>query len=60
MLDASRKVLRPYQTKAIDLIRLSLGRGNRRVVCQGATGFGKTLVAAKIIEAALAKGNNVS
>jgi superfamily II DNA or RNA helicase len=53
------KSLRPYQVRAIQQIRSSLARGNRRVVCQGPTGFGKTLVAAKIIEGALAKGNRV-
>ncbi|MEL5876043.1 DEAD/DEAH box helicase [Cereibacter sphaeroides] len=51
------KELRPHQVRAIDMIRASLAKGNRRVVCQGPTGFGKTLVAAKIIEGALAKGN---
>lgn len=56
---AKPKELRPYQAKAIELIRQSLGKGNRRVVCQGATGFGKTLVSAKIIEGALAKENRV-
>lgn len=56
---SSRKVLRPHQAEAISLVRSSLGRGLRRVVLQGPTGFGKTLVAAKIIEGALAKGNSV-
>lgn len=54
-----RKTLRPYQQKAIDLLRQSFGKGNKRVVIQGPTGFGKTLTAAKIIEGALAKGNRV-
>lgn len=53
------KTLRPHQVRAIDLIRQSLAQANRRVVCQGPTGFGKTLVAAKIIDGALAKGNRV-
>jgi superfamily II DNA or RNA helicase len=53
------KVLRPHQEKAIALVRESLRAGNRRVVMQGATGLGKTLVAAKIIESALAKGSRV-
>lgn len=55
----SKKELRAHQRKAIDLIRQSFGPGKRRVVLQAPTGFGKTLVAAKIIEAALAKGNRV-
>ena len=54
-----RKILRPHQVEAIRLVRSSLGKGNRRVVLQGPVGFGKTLVAARIIEGALAKGNSV-
>ncbi|MCA1298020.1 DEAD/DEAH box helicase [Stappia indica] len=53
------KQLRPHQVRAIEMLRSSLGKGNRRVVIQGPTGFGKTLVAAKIIERALGKGNRV-
>lgn len=56
---AKPKQLRPHQVRAIDLIRQSFGTGNRRVVCQGPTGFGKTLTAAKIIQGALAKGNRI-
>jgi len=56
---AKPKELRPHQVKAIDLLRQSLAQGNRRVVVQGPTGFGKTLTAAKVIEGALAKGNGV-
>ncbi len=53
------RVLRPHQAKAIDMLRQSIGMGNRRVVLQASTGFGKTLTAAKIIESALAKGRKV-
>lgn len=53
------RTLRPHQAKAIDMLRSSLGLGNRRVVLQAATGFGKTLTAAKIIESALAKNRKV-
>jgi superfamily II DNA or RNA helicase len=56
---AQPKTLRPHQAKAIQLIRNSLAQGNTRVVCEAATGFGKTLTAAKIIEGALAKRNRV-
>ena len=56
---AKRLELRPHQSKAIAMIRQSLGSGNRRVVLQGGVGFGKTLCAARIIEGALAKGNKV-
>lgn len=54
-----KKELRPHQGKAIAMLRSSLGKGLRRVVIQGPTGFGKTLVAAKIIEGAVEKGNRV-
>lgn len=54
-----RRDLRPHQAKAIDMLRHSLAQGNRRVVLQAATGFGKTLTAAKIIERACAKGKRV-
>ncbi|MCE6961151.1 DEAD/DEAH box helicase [Cereibacter sphaeroides] len=53
------KELRPHQVRAVEMIRASLAKGNRRVVCQGPTGFGKTLTAAKIIDAALAKQKKV-
>lgn len=55
----SRKALRPYQERAIALIRSSLARGNRRVVAQLPTGGGKSLMAAKITEGARGKGNRV-
>jgi superfamily II DNA or RNA helicase len=54
-----RKELRPHQHRALDLLRRSAGAGNSRIVIQGPTGFGKTLVAARIIEMARAKGNRV-
>lgn len=55
----SRKTLRPHQVQAIDMLRQSLGRGNRRTVLQAGTGFGKTLTAATIIRSALDKGRRV-
>lgn len=53
------KTLRPHQVRAIEMIRSSLGQGNRRTVCQMPTGAGKTLTAAKVIAGAVAKGNRV-
>lgn len=53
------KELRQHQRKAINLIRQSMAKGNTRVVCEAPTGFGKTLTSAKIIEAAVEKGNRV-
>lgn len=54
-----KKKLRPYQIQAIDRVKRSIKSGNRKVVLQIPTGGGKTLIAASIIEAALAKGNRV-
>jgi len=51
------KQLHPHQQLAFDLIRRSLGTGHKRPMVQAPTGFGKTLLATKIIESALAKGN---
>ena len=48
--------LRPYQAQAIEALRDSLRAGRRRPVVQAATGAGKTLLAAAIIEMALNKG----
>lgn len=53
------KSLRPHQVRAIELLRQSLARKNRRVVISAPTGFGKTLTAAKIIQGAREKGNRV-
>jgi DNA repair protein RadD len=54
-----RRELRPHQVKAIEGLRQSLARGNKRVVLQAPTGFGKTLTTAKIIENAREKGHKV-
>jgi DNA repair protein RadD len=51
--------LRPHQTSALEALRRSLMSGKRRVMIQGPTGFGKTLLAAHIIQRALDKGNRV-
>ena len=54
-----RKELRPYQIDAINLLKKSILAGNRRVVLALPTGGGKTLIASKIVEGALAKGGRV-
>ncbi len=54
---ATPKELRPHQNRAIEMLREQMAAGKRRVVIQGPTGFGKTLVAAAIMRGALAKGN---
>jgi len=56
---SKRKVIRPHQEKAIAMLRQSLGRGNKRVVLQAGTGFGKTFVSASIIRSALERGKRV-
>jgi DNA repair protein RadD len=53
------KELRPHQSKAIAMLRASLMAGKRKPVLQLSTGSGKTLIAAKIIQSARAKGNRV-
>jgi DNA repair protein RadD len=54
-----KRELRPHQTCAIEKLRQSLGSGKRRPVLQAPTGFGKTLVAAAVVEGALAKQKRV-
>ena len=54
-----KRELRPHQTRAIELLRQSLGSGKRRPVLQAPTGFGKTLLAAAVVEGALAKQKRV-
>lgn len=56
---AMRKDLRPHQTTGLGMLRQSMKAGHKRIVMQGPTGFGKTLVGARIIEGALSKGNAV-
>ena len=51
--------LRPHQSRAIEKLRKSLGSGKRRLVLQAPTGFGKTRLAAAIVEGALAKKKRV-
>lgn len=53
---SAKAELRDYQQRGIEMVRHSLAKGNKRVVFQLATGGGKTLTAARIIEGARAKG----
>ncbi len=50
---------RPYQQQALDTLREKFRAGRRRLLLVAPTGSGKTFMAAKIIEGALAKGNSV-
>jgi superfamily II DNA or RNA helicase len=52
--------LRPYQRDAIDHIRQSVRSGVRRMVLQLPTGGGKTLIAAQLASAAMAKGKRLA
>lgn len=51
--------LRPHQVRIIDRLRASLASGHRRPMLQAPTGFGKTVVAAAIVEGALSKRKRV-
>lgn len=51
--------LYPHQVRAMQMLRYSLGRGSRRPMLQAPTGFGKTLLAAGVVDGALRKGNRV-
>jgi DNA repair protein RadD len=52
--------LRPHQERALDELRRSLASGHRRPMLQAPTGFGKTLLAAHIIDGALRKEKRVA
>jgi len=51
--------LRNYQEQAITDLSHSLGKGNRRVILQAATGSGKTVMASSIVKRAVDKGSTV-
>ena len=53
------KQLRPRQETAIATLRASLGKGNKRVMVKAPTGFGKTIIAAHIIQMAREKNKRV-
>src|ERR1700726_1378804 len=54
-----KRELRPHQSQAIEMLRQSFGSGKRRPVLQAPTGFGKTRLAAALVEGALAKQKRV-
>ena len=51
--------LRLYQKDTIDRCRLAFSEGNKRVVLQAGTGSGKSIMAAAIVQAAVARGKRV-
>jgi hypothetical protein len=56
---AMNKALRPHQERALTLLRQSLGSRKRRPMLQAPTGFGKTLLAAAVVDGARRKGKRV-
>ncbi len=42
-------ILRPYQNQAVEDLRQSFMKGNRRLLLQAGTGSGKTIIAAENI-----------
>jgi DNA repair protein RadD len=57
-ITAEPRSLRPYQERAIELLRQSLRDGHKRPALQIPTGGGKTRIAAEIINGALSKGRH--
>ena len=53
------RLLREDQSEALEQLRVSVGKGNRRLVMKAPTGFGKTVLAAALVESARAKGKRV-
>ena len=51
--------LRPYQERAVELLRQEIRRGNKRVLLRLATGAGKTATVGEVIRLAVGKGSNV-
>lgn len=49
-------ILRPYQEKAIEMMRNSFSSGNKRVVLMLGTGAGKTAIASYMMKHAIPKG----
>ncbi len=54
------KELRPLQQGVIAAARASFAKGNKRVVLQASTGFGKTVCAAHMVRGALEKGKRAA
>jgi len=48
--------LRPHQEQAIEMLRASLRKGNKRPILAAPCSFGKTITAAYLLQAAAAKG----
>lgn len=60
--DIAERRLRPlrwYQEPAIPMFRDSVRHGNKKIVGQAPCGFGKTILAAHLIDSSMKKGNRV-
>lgn len=51
--------LRPYQQHAIDLLRESMRKGNRRIILCAPTGAGKTVIFSSMVQGAINKAKKV-
>ena len=49
-------MLRPHQTKAIEMLRHSIKKGNRKMILAAPCSFGKTKVSTEILKSVVAKG----
>lgn len=54
-----KPILRNYQQQLVDDVRLSLARGNSRVIMQSHVGSGKTVIATEIMRLAIAKRKKI-
>jgi superfamily II DNA or RNA helicase len=57
--EQAKRTLRPNQLEAINRLRKSIADGDRRIVLQAPTGYGKTILAAHIAESCLQKGRRL-
>jgi DNA repair protein RadD len=54
-----KRELYPHQVAALDMLRQSIRQGKWRPMLQAPTGFGKTMLAAAVVDRARAKGKRV-
>ncbi len=55
----SQKILRPYQTAALDQLRAEFAGGARSCILHAPTGAGKTVIVCELIRLAVAKGSRI-
>ena len=56
VMSRMESILYPHQTKFVNSIRASFAQGNKKVVAQASTGYGKSVTAGHMITRALEKG----